>query len=384
MFIYISLFIIIILFCIKYDFSISKDENNRYKSFYFLCVILSLVAGLRYHIGSDTANYIADFDEIPTLGNILVGLDFKDLSQPLWYLFNAFCKTITDDFILVQLLHSFIVNICIGRFIYKLCKKPFLGLLAYVCCCWWNFNFEILRESMCIAIYLNLIYNYIKHNNIFKFLLYSIPLIFIHHFAFIPIALTVIIYFLNYKPFLYLGCVATIILYFILSEGMLLQYMLTIESVMGGDSVERAIEYIQSDQYGFMTSSIIGILFVIITKVAYAFVVAGSKKINPLIAKLLLLYGFTLILRLKIMILVRFINYWQIILIVYAINYIIENRKQVLSLYVKFIFVYNIYSGVDSFLTPLDSDTSKYDCRYIPYSSYISKKVHPARESLFY
>lgn len=384
MFIYLFLFILIIIFCFKYDYQ-SHNNTNKHNSFYLLCIILSLVAGLRYHIGSDTANYMEDFEEIPTINDFLNAIELEDLSQSLWYLFNSICKSIIDDFILIQLIHSFIVNILIGRFIYKTCKKPFIALLAYLCCCWWNFNFEIMRESLCISIYLNLIYEYIQKNNIYKFLLYSSPLFLIHHFAFIPIILTFLLHFVKYKHILYFGLPVTIIVYFLSSEASLTGYLALFSGTLGeGDVMIRAMNYIQSSQYGFITSNIIGIAFILLTKVLYSFVVSLDKGINPMIAKLLLLCGLVYILQLKIMIFVRFVNYWQIILFVYAINYFLSNKKNIIYSYMIVVFVYNVYLGINSFLTPLDIDKSKYDSRYIPYSSYFDKTINPVRESLFY
>ncbi|MBR5483594.1 MAG: EpsG family protein [Alistipes sp.] len=362
-----------------------KNIGNKSRFFYFLCGLISLVSGLRYHIGSDTANYMNYFIEVPTISNILTSVDFDDLSQPLWFLLNSICKTVVDDFILVQLVHSFAVNLLVGRFIYKTCSKPFLALLAYLCCAWANFNFEIMRESLCIAIYLNLLYDcYIKNNNIRRFLLYSIPLMFIHHFAFIPLLLTFILYYIKYNRLLYFGLLLSIVLYLTLSEDMVIQFILLFGGVLDSETMSIATDYIESDKYGMMNASLIGIAFAFLTKILYSFVVSKDKRIDPLIAKLLLMYGLIAILRLKLFIITRFLNYWQIILIVYSINYYILHKKQILALYVKLCFVYNIYLGIDSFLTPLDFDNSKYDCRYVPYSSYLDKTTNPIRETYFY
>lgn len=383
MLVYVCLFVLILIFCFKYDFSSSYKEKKG--AFYFSCVVLSLVAGLRFHIGSDTASYIEYFEDIPNIANVFNEIELKELTQPLWYFYNSICKTIIDDFIIVQLTHSFFVNLLVGRFIYKTCKKPFIALLAYLCICWWNFNFEVMRESLCIAIYLNLIYDYIQKKNIYKFLLYSSPLFLIHHFAFVPIILTFLLHFVKYKHILYFGLPITIIVYFLSSEASLTGYLALFSDTLGeGDAMIRAMNYIQSSQYGFTTSNIIGIAFILLTKVLYSFIVSLDKGINPMIAKLLLLCGLVYILQLKVMIFVRFVNYWQIILFVYAINYFLSNKKNIIYSYMIVVFVYNVYLGINGFLTPLDIDKSKYDSRYIPYSSYFDKTIHPVRELLFY
>lgn len=381
--IYIILFILILYYIVRYDIN-SISQYKTKKSFYFCCIVLSLVAGLRYHIGSDTANYIEYFESVPFVSDFFKFFDLQALSQPLWFLLMSTIKSIFNDFLLFQLLHSFAVNLLIGRFIYNICKKPFVGLLAYYCCCWWNFNFEIMRESLCVAVYLNILFDYVNTNNIKRFLLSSIPLCFIHMFAFIPIVLTILSHYLRFKFILYFGSLATVLLFILLDNDFIVNILSMSETFISGSLADRVSLYVEGDKYGFKSVSILGSVFIIITKVIYPFFVSRSQSVNEKYAKLLLLYMFVVILRMKLLIFIRFCNYWEILLIVCAVNFINDSAKTLKVYYVALCLFYSVFVGIQTFLEPQSFDKSKYDSRYIPYSSYFEKSINPVRESLYY
>lgn len=381
--VYIILFALIIFCVIKYD--IKGKTNIKAKDAFFLCCfILSFVAGLRYHIGSDTANYIDYFEVVPTLGDFFKVVNIQTLSQPLWYLLLSIIKTLFRDYLALQLIHSFVVNLLIGRFIYKLSKKPFVTLLAYYCCCWWNFSFEIMRESLCVALYLTFLYSYVENNSLKRFILSSIPLAFIHMFAFIPIILTIVIKNIKYKYLLYFGFLATMLIFISLNSSLIMKLLLLSEGFVNDSFVNRVTLYTEGDKYGFKSISALGYLFIIITSVIYPLVVSKSNILDENYSKMLVLFAFVIILRMRLLIFVRICNYWEVILFVYAVNYIVANKKSILKLYVLMCFLYSMCLGINTFLTPQDFDHSKYDCRYVPYSSYIEKSVYPYRESLYY
>lgn len=381
--VYIILFALIIYGVFRYDFGKQKQINPKHY-YYFCCFILSLVAGIRYHIGSDTANYIEYFETVPVLGEFFNTLDIQALSQPLWFLLLSIVKTLFRDFLALQLIHSFVVNLLIGRFIYKLSHKPFITLFAYYCCCWWNFSFEIMRESLCVAIYLTILYSCIKTHNLRRFIISSIPLAFIHMFAFIPIILTIIVMNLRYKYILYFGLLATIILYFYLDNNLIMKLLLVSDGFVNDSLADRVILYTEGETYGFKSISILGNIFIILTSVIYPLLISKSSILDENYSKILLLFVFVIILRMKLLIFVRICNYWEVILFIYAVNYIITSKQTMKKWYVSICFSYSIFIGINTFLSPQDFDSSKYDSRYIPYSSYIEKSVYPYRESLYY
>ena len=55
-------------------------------------------------------------------------------------------------------------------------------------------------------------------------------------------------------------------------------------------------------------------------------------------------------------------------------------------LYIRCCFIYSLYVGIRAFYLPSSLETRGnigYDCRYIPYSSYLTKQKNPDREYLY-
>lgn len=381
--IYIILLFFILINILIYDLG-SKEHGKKKISFYFSCIVLAIVAGIRYHIGSDTANYIEYFENVPELANFFKEFNLEALTQPLWFMLLSVTKTVFSDFLGFQFLHALVVNLLIGKFIYTLCQKPFVALLVYFCCCWWNFNFEIMRESLCVAIYINLFKTYTNNNDIKQFALRSAPLLFIHMFAIIPIMLTVVVHFFKYKTIFFVGLVVTAILFFVLSNDAITNLLLMGGSMMGESFADRVTMYVEGDKYGFKSLSILGVLLITITSVIYPMIVSKSKVVNNGFSKMLLLYSFVVILRMKMLIFIRICNYWEIMLLVFAVNFIYTNRKSIKKYYVAICLCFAMFKSVNTFLSPQPSQGTRFDCRYIPYASYIEKSVHPTREFLYY
>lgn len=376
--------ILLVLFCIVMKYDRHHDTKNTKIVYYSICVLLSLIAGIRYHVGSDTANYIDLFEQVPTLGSFFDYLDIRSLSQPLWVLYLSICKSVCSDFIIVQLTHAFAVNMLLGRLIFRFCERPFVGMLFYICCIWWNFNFEIMREALCVAIYLTVFLNYSQDKNIVKFCINSLPIVFIHYFAFIPILLTLISHFLNYRQVLIAGLSISIVLFFILDNSFINQLLLVFDGTISNDLSDRVSLYADGEDYGFKSMSILGGVVIIITSVLYPILISRSEQSNPLIAKILLFYAFMIILRMKLLIVVRFCNYWELLLIIYAINSICRHKKTLIKAYIVGCLAISLLTGLKTFLSPQPNDTGRFDCRYVPYHSYITKSVDSQRESLYY
>ena len=378
--VYILLFIVLLVSAISYNGNVKN--NNQKKVFYFLCFALAFVGGFRYRIGIDTIRYMNAFENTPKIFE-LSSYSLESISQPIWFLINSLSKTIFDNFIVVQIFHSLVVNLLIGRFIIKTCNKPFWALLVYFCLHWSYFNFEIMRESLCVALYLNIFLIYMDTRNIKRFTLYSIPIIFIHWFAFVPILITIISHFVSKQWFLIISIFLAIILYFFLDANAM-NFIMEFANYFMGDSsrVERIEMYLESDSLGFISVSIFGLLFIILTQVLPPLIVASNRTINSSVAKMLIIYACIVLIRAKLLIVSRFLNYWDITIVVYLINEI-TTSKHLVKLYLQCVMVYIVLDGMHSFYTPTTDDNAKYDSRYIPYSSHFTKELNPQRESLY-
>ena len=148
---YIILFIVFFLLSIIYDYN--KVEKNR-TYFYWLSVsTLIIVAGFRYHVGLDSIRLDEWYQSCPNIFDLSYNF-IKDERryQPLWIILCSLLRTISPDFALLQIVQSAVVNILIFSFIKK--KTPFIfsSLLMYFLLAYLVFNFEIMRESLAVAI----------------------------------------------------------------------------------------------------------------------------------------------------------------------------------------------------------------------------------------
>lgn len=132
-----------------------EKKSKRDFFYWMLCLILILLAGLRNSVGGDTLGYMRAWDSLPTLIELRT-FDFfgYDKYQPIWYIINAIAKYIYDDFVTMQIILAFIVNITIFRLFNKYSSYRFTCVLVYYLMSYAYFNFEILRESLSISIFL--------------------------------------------------------------------------------------------------------------------------------------------------------------------------------------------------------------------------------------
>ena len=100
-FFHIVLFIIIIE---VFFFDVLKTKSNNYLSLFKAnWVILGLISALRYGVGPDTPNYMKAYELMPPITELTL-FDFVLFRfQPLYTLLNSICKSITNDFTIIQL-----------------------------------------------------------------------------------------------------------------------------------------------------------------------------------------------------------------------------------------------------------------------------------------
>jgi hypothetical protein len=139
-------------------FNIFIFENNNRRSahnvYWFECVTLILLAGLRNSVGGDTIGYMMFWDGLPTFTELSNFNFILAEYQPLWYCINALSKYIDSDFTTFQIIHAAFVNISVFIFIKRYSYSRFTAILAYYLISFLYFNCEILRESLAISVFL--------------------------------------------------------------------------------------------------------------------------------------------------------------------------------------------------------------------------------------
>ena len=384
------LILLLIVFNI-YRFDIKNSPSNKLKNFYIIILLLFLISGFRYHIGIDSVRYELSFERTDSLFSLNSNnLAWRELTQPLWFLINSFFREFTDNFVVIQLFHSAIFHILLARFILKSCIKPYIALGVIFCVAWWNFSFEIMRESLCVLIYLNSLF-YLKEKKYKKYIFCALVSMGIHWFSFAVFLITPLVNFTRRK-WLFTILIFLGMLIFAVDASGVAEIINSLTFILGDSAGDRVNSYIESDTYGVISLSLLGVIFIFLTQILYPIIVSKylSKSPDSLIySKILLLYIIFVILRTKIMIFDRFSNYLVLLLIVYSINVLSDRRILHMNIfsrmYLYFGLLFLIFQGVNSFISPSTLELRSnitYDCRYIPYKT-IFQEPDDIREELY-
>lgn len=142
--IYFLIFFALVACVTKYDAFNFKKRQQIFNA--FVCVLI-VICGIRYRVGTDTIAYMDEYN-----GALH---DLSDRYQIGWILILKFFKSINANFYFVQFAIATIINWGVCRFINS-SKKMYIfsGLLLYYSLLFPAWNFEILRQSICISLFL--------------------------------------------------------------------------------------------------------------------------------------------------------------------------------------------------------------------------------------
>ena len=164
---------ILLIACVLSRLNRRLTERTRICFLICLGLIIVLLMGLRYRVGIDTLNYIEKYDETPQVEELST-IDFSTTRfEPGYVILCSLCRSVTDDFWLLQLVHSLILTTCVFIFLYKNTLNPFNGIIVYIILGWLYFNTEIIRESLAISFFL-LNYENLKKRKLIKYYLLAL------------------------------------------------------------------------------------------------------------------------------------------------------------------------------------------------------------------
>ena len=150
--IFILLGITLAIFAIKY---IDYRPIINQKPLILILLLLIAIPAIRFRVGGDTLIYMDEYGDMPNLKQLNVYLsDYSGRYQYLWILFVAFLKTITPEFILLQIVLSIIINCSFFYAIKRETRYVFVALFLYFIHTYFYLNFEALRESLAICVFI--------------------------------------------------------------------------------------------------------------------------------------------------------------------------------------------------------------------------------------
>ena len=321
--------------------------------------------------------------------------------MPLWILLNSFCKTIWNDFLLLQFVVAFLSIAISAYFIKKTCPSlRFFVLLCYFIGKFSSLQMELLRESLAVAFFLLALLE-LNKENIKKSIVFSCFAVLFHVFAIVPVLFFWAVYFfLPRKQWIHVIIFTVVLLITIASPSSLVKIIEQNAFLLDGfDSglSSTVVYYATSDKYGSINKSISQYISIISQFVVYIYMFYRFKKeyqnyilLKPRIFEVgVFIFIIMLLGRFSFTILYRignsYLYFWGCMLAVVWTKIIlkkIKRKDRVLAylamLLIPVVFALNVYLAYFS----ISGMEMRWYKRYYPYSSVFDKTIIPEREQL--
>ncbi|WP_162628230.1 EpsG family protein [Arcticibacterium luteifluviistationis] len=377
---YLIILFLLIIICFFYEYSGKPISKNSGIPVYCLsCIILVLFAGLRYRVGVDTLNYIALHDYMPEWREILNPENVLLNREFGWIVLSSIAKILGDDFIYVQLIVAFIVNISVFYFMYKYAILKFTAILIYFVVFYPYLNFEIMRESVAISIFLVLGIKYIKNKQWVKYVLIVFLCVAFHTSAIFLLLIPILksaVRALHKSNFL----VFNTILFFIslILAPIFIKYLL---SLPFGNIIAHKLEFYSEYEFSLLGNISAYIVYVLFPLVLSFFV--SSKGYNN--KEMLIVYSMVGTLVALFSIFFRLLNYltpFLILALAEVIYRVLINKDNAYRFgkAVLFILFILIFFNYKLFIPAEKGYPIRWYAHWFPYYSVFNQQIDPDRE----
>ena len=377
--IYIGILTLLLFLFFRYDFCGKK--SGRMACYYAVLVILILLAGLRWRLGSDTPIYMRQFfHETPLLWNlhtedVMLGL------KPFWKLLNSVVYTFFGKFYILQLIHATIVNILFFTYFKKHSQYIFFCVILYFFWLYLNMSMQIMKASFSIAICLFANDYLIERKWIKSYSLYFVALLFHPQ--------TALLLFMPFFLKLRLNTKGSLILFISFITGLAIQHFLGdflfVFEAIGDDTImNKASDYtniiVEADNSFLRMVTSAGILICEFLSILY--VKKRTKLDISNIEPFLMLGMATILVQINVELFYRYVFYFSfyfIILFSYIAQYIVNNNR-ILSRGLLFAKVIMFFLPL---LICIHANRFFQLPRYVPYYSIWEMKVDKVREKYY-
>lgn len=377
--IYIGIFLLILFLFFRYDFCGRK--RGRMAWYYALLVMLILMAGLRWRLGSDTPIYMRQFfHETPLLWklrteDVMLGL------KPFWKLLNSVVYTFSGKFYILQLIHATIVNILFFTYFKKHSQYIFFCVLLYFFWLYFSMSMQIMKASFSIAICLFANDYLMERKWIKSYSLYFIALMFHPQTAlllFMPLFLK-LRFDIKGSLFLLISLITGFAIQHYLSD-----FLFVFEAIGDDKIIDKAYDYsnaiVEADNSFLRMVTSVGILIFELLSIIY---VKKRTKIDISNIEPFLMLGMaSILIQITVELFYRYVFYFSfyfIILFSYIAQYIVSNNRKFSRgvLFAKF-FMFFL-----PLLICIHANRFFQLPRFVPYSSILEMKVDKAREKYY-
>lgn len=384
--------VILILILIGiYVYDIKRESKNKIVYYYFIFLLLSFLAGFSYRLGTDTISYMSEYQQYESsLSAIKFDTFFSIVDtdrMPLWKLVNIIFRIFHCEFWTFHLFHALIINSAVCYIFRKYTNCSYWALLLYFVIPFTYFNFEILRESLAIAIFLYSV-PYLLNKHYIKYYI-GIILAFGFHISASVLFLVPFAFIIPKNRFgvcLFLSLCMSILFfsqYFTQTLLLLLNVDLYAEKALGYFSSERYATSKLSVSFLFNIFFYIGLPYLLFIK--FRKIQNNTSELFHLVALYTLIYAATLI----VPIFYRINNYFVVFFLIYLselanigkLNKMLSiNMSNFISRFLLLLFLYIKFS---LYWEPIASTSYPSYLRYYPYASIFDKTTDIERERIF-
>ena len=126
------IYVYILLGILVFFLDAGNSKNIKYdKVFNAVFVIIALVAALSYDLGTDTIRYMHYYDSVPEISKLSI-IDFLTTRyEPLFVLLNSLCRSLWDDYLLLQIVQTFLLYHSLYLFLKKYDLRKFWVLFLF-------------------------------------------------------------------------------------------------------------------------------------------------------------------------------------------------------------------------------------------------------------
>lgn len=393
--------VIAMLIVLSYVYDYRRKEKMRMFWYLFMFVLMVCIGGLRYRLGVDSIMYEMHYEDAPKLWEMFGKKVLESRYGPMFLFFQAFPRSISDDFTLMQFWTTFWICAAVFWFFHKNSRNIFFCLLLFSFFCYFLFIMEQIRQSLAMAMFLLAWKPYRENKWIVYYLLMAVAVMFHLSAAvllFIPLAKVP-----GIRQGFVFGRRTIIILAVVFVGGVLVsmyffKYIQLLNMLTG--VTERADAYKHS-LFGTQMLNPMGMVRRFITLMAYPLFalylikrrMAGynkeQKKEATCLTAIVLIYCYFCVMSFSMELILRVLNYFYLFAFV-AMGDVVYEKFKLGRYLVKVRF-----AGWALLLLPLfflqgqsyfigsDSNNFKLYMNYYPYYSRLDPKMDPMRESYF-
>lgn len=177
MFVYLTV-LFVILACVGVTWRFPGPKTNRLCGI-ICCLLLVLVAGLRYRVGTDALLYQDLFEVYPKINKLTANYIFTSRWASLFVVWYSFWHTLFDSFVFYQFIYAIILTNAVYITLKNNTKLIFCALAMYFVYAYPYFTFDLCREGLAMSFFLYGFY-FLQKEKIISYYVFAVVAYFIH------------------------------------------------------------------------------------------------------------------------------------------------------------------------------------------------------------